>query len=404
MMKKIENIIKIISLMLVFVMASATVNAQEYNAVGTNTGSDARLKGIERFLEGKLKHLKETLAALTARSQVNTDFRNDLEGDCPSGQALVSIDADGSLNCRTVVWRQVYVATYDWYEGPWNGCSTACGGTGGTQSRVVECHDGNGNVVADSFCTAPKPDTCNSTLCTATTTGAWTTGSWSACSETCGGGTRTRSVTCDYDSCTGARPASTQNCNTQPCATTNCRTISDWDFDGFCTPDTNPRPQCSHFNFFQMFCNGNPNCSVNLDIRTNTCARCVADIEICTTTGPTSTPQTGPWTMGAWGACSATCGGGTQTRTARCNHSGGCGGQPPTSRSCNTQACAAAACEDKTVKPIDYSRPYPRNVRLFQHPGCECSAAVTGGSEYRNGIFCRSNIRRGGRPGGGDTR
>lgn len=55
------------------------------------------------------------------------------------------------------------------------------------------------------------------------------------------------------------------------------------------------------------------------------------------------------WIVGAWGACSAPCDGGTQTRTATCTSKGGnalppsyCPApQPSTSQPCNTHACAA---------------------------------------------------------------
>ena len=54
------------------------------------------------------------------------------------------------------------------------------------------------------------------------------------------------------------------------------------------------------------------------------------------------------WQTGDWGSCSASCGGGTQTRTATCRRSDGvdlpdayCAGltKPPTSTDCNTQPC-----------------------------------------------------------------
>ena len=56
------------------------------------------------------------------------------------------------------------------------------------------------------------------------------------------------------------------------------------------------------------------------------------------------------WETGEWGQCSATCGGGTQTRTVSCKRSDGqyygdavcsqfVGTKPETSQACNTQAC-----------------------------------------------------------------
>lgn len=47
-----------------------------------------------------------------------------------------------------------------------------------------------------------------------------------------------------------------------------------------------------------------------------------------------------PWLVGGWGSCSASCGGGTQTRTIYCPTGKVCYGTVPSStQSCNTQAC-----------------------------------------------------------------
>jgi hypothetical protein len=66
------------------------------------------------------------------------------------------------------------------------------------------------------------------------------------------------------------------------------------------------------------------------------------------TTNWTVTTESYAWLADAWGACSASCGGGTQSRTVNCRGqstsatgpAGWCTGvQPATSQSCNTQAC-----------------------------------------------------------------
>lgn len=65
--------------------------------------------------------------------------------------------SDGTLICNN---------TYAWSVGGWSSCSASCGG--GTQTREVSCKRDDGVVVAESFCTQPKPaqsQSCNTQAC-----------------------------------------------------------------------------------------------------------------------------------------------------------------------------------------------------------------------------------------------
>lgn len=78
----------------------------------------------------------------------------------------------------------------------WGDCSQACGG--GTQTRTVTCVDVNLAVVADTNCAEAKPSAqqnCNTQACSGDGPN-WNPGAWSSCSLTCGSGTRTRTVVC----------------------------------------------------------------------------------------------------------------------------------------------------------------------------------------------------------------
>lgn len=68
------------------------------------------------------------------------------------------------------------------------------------------------------------------------------------------------------------------------------------------------------------------------------------------------------WNVSTWSNCSASCGGGTQTRTVTCLRNDGqtvsdslctkyVGSKPATSQSCNTQSCAPDDCRYSTVSP-----------------------------------------------------
>ena len=120
-----------------------------------------------------------------------------------------------------------------WHESPWGACSETCSNIGaGQETRTVNCvRDDNGNSdgdsgetdVNDSLCTSSKPTETQSC-----TNGpyAWHESGFGQCSETCGGGTQTQTVTCQRPDgavvadcfCSGTKPAETQACNTDSCA------------------------------------------------------------------------------------------------------------------------------------------------------------------------------------------
>ncbi|XP_054631701.1 A disintegrin and metalloproteinase with thrombospondin motifs 20-like isoform X1 [Dunckerocampus dactyliophorus] len=108
-----------------------------------------------------------------------------------------------------------------WRTGPWGACSSTC--AGGFHRRVVVCQDADGR--SNSFCDERvKPaesKSCNSGPCP-----LWNYGVWAQCTQSCGGGRRTRLVVCqrpsgerlsDYNCDVLDKPPDTERCNLQPC-------------------------------------------------------------------------------------------------------------------------------------------------------------------------------------------
>jgi len=192
-----------------------------------------------------------------------------------------------------------------WTTGAWGNCTPICGEPA-TSYRTVECLDGDGNVIADSYCTATKPDA--DVACKFSPSGdeqqtqrcVWYESPWSSCTESCGNignGSQSRTVNCRRDdNANNNGDASDSNVN-----------------DGLCTTSKPPETQAC-------------------------------------TNGAYS------WDESGFGACSKTCGGGTQTQTVTCENRTGstvsdcyCSGTKPSeSRDCNTQACVAYAWEEGT--------------------------------------------------------
>ena len=124
--------------------------------------------------------------------------------------------------------------SYNWITYPYSDCNTLCGP--GVQSRHVVCQ---GVSLAGTVITATDADCVGKDTKPITTRNCvsqcdYSTGDWSDCSVTCGGGSRTRSLSCvktnengtqqtvfisdcDNDPSIGDQPAINDTCNTDPC-------------------------------------------------------------------------------------------------------------------------------------------------------------------------------------------
>uniref|UniRef100_G3UGB1 GON domain-containing protein n=1 Tax=Loxodonta africana TaxID=9785 RepID=G3UGB1_LOXAF len=102
-----------------------------------------------------------------------------------------------------------------WRTGPWGSCSSSC--AGGLQHRVVVCQDENGQS-ANYCAAASKPP--ESKLCDSGPCPQWNYGSWGECTQTCGGGIKSRFVICQFPN----GPNVEQNCEilNKPPSVTQC--------------------------------------------------------------------------------------------------------------------------------------------------------------------------------------
>ncbi|XP_010968665.3 A disintegrin and metalloproteinase with thrombospondin motifs 16 isoform X1 [Camelus bactrianus] len=263
-----------------------------------------------------------------------------------------------------------------WSVGNWSACSRTCGG--GTQSRPVQCtrraHYKSERVSA-SLCPQPVPSSrqaCHTQSCPP----AWSTGPWAECSRTCGKGWRKRSVACKSTS-----------------ASARAQLLP----DAVCASEPKPRMheacllrRCHKHKKLQWLVSTWSQCSVTCERGTQTrFLKCVEkyvsgkyrelaskkclhlpqpDLQLERVCAPFPCPKhpllaaAGPprasWFASPWSQCTASCGGGAQTRSVRCLAGGrpasGCPvhQKPAASQACSTHFCPIAEkrgafCEDR---------------------------------------------------------
>ncbi|XP_078498867.1 hemicentin-1 [Lissotriton helveticus] len=218
---------------------------------------------------------------------------------------------------------------------PWGSCSETCGK--GTQTRLRLCNNPPPSFDG-SHCDGPDTQiqVCNQRHCPVD--GKWATwNSWSACGVSCGGGARQRRRECSDPApqygghkCEG-NDVQMDFCNSDPCpvhgnwgpwiAWGSCsRTCNGGQMRRYRTCD-NPRPA-----------SGGRACT-GADTQIQRC-----NVELCPVDG-----SWGPWQT--WSECSASCGGGEQTRTRQCdnpipsNSGRSCPGDSSQLSKCNIKAC-----------------------------------------------------------------
>ncbi|XP_056454312.1 A disintegrin and metalloproteinase with thrombospondin motifs 20 [Gadus chalcogrammus] len=227
-----------------------------------------------------------------------------------------------------------------WRTGPWGACSSTC--AGGFQRRVVVCQDGDGrsNSYCDERVKPAESKGCDSGPCP-----LWNFGIWGECTQTCGGGRRTRLVVCQRPS--GQRlydrncdvlekPSDMEQCNQHACPGSASWHRRPWKpCSVSCGRGSSQREiACVYPNGTQteeQICGHLPRPRAQKACRTGACP---------------------VWKAHRWTECSVSCGPGLQSRHVYCRLKGSGRVGPercdPHTRPADHQACLTSECPHYT--------------------------------------------------------
>ncbi|MDD3793627.1 MAG: hypothetical protein PHI37_02360 [Candidatus Gracilibacteria bacterium] len=177
---------------------------------------------------------------------VYNKYFDNMKGDCPTNQAVYGFDQDLSKKCKNISVPPLIV----------NGsCGSSNGTTVSTSPTTNLCDSGTASAISgtgpwtwtcdgsgggtNADCSANKIDAGGECILDATLdcvlggettpqvnyTYSWDSGDWSNCNVSCGGGYKTRIVSClrndgvivDDKNCTGTKPITSDTCNTNTC-------------------------------------------------------------------------------------------------------------------------------------------------------------------------------------------
>ncbi|XP_077998788.1 uncharacterized protein LOC144451758 [Glandiceps talaboti] len=206
---------------------------------------------------------------------------------------------------------------YNFVTGSWGECSATCGSS--FRTRTVSCFQNDATLVDSANCVnAGLTSPATTEICTvpACTSYAFSVGSWSECSATCGVSIRSRTVTCldldtgntlDNSVCIAdglTLPTTQETCTVPLCV---AYSTDSW---GECSATCG-----TAFRQRNVFCvNVGTTTQVDSDLCVNSGLTAPVSIEICTVPACV----TYSYVVGSYGTCSATCGVSIRSRTVNC--------------------------------------------------------------------------------------
>ena len=246
----------------------------------------------------------------------------------------------------------------------WGSCSAAtCGGGSrdATYGVITPSSNGGSDATCEATDGATKQEPCNTQPCPMDCVGAFST--WSACSDGCGGGTRSRtfavtqaaahggsSASCEAaDGAAESEPCNTQACTSMDGAESNGATGNDcaggWSAYVACSATCGGGTRSRTFSVTSAAVSGGTACAA---------ADGATESEACNGS-PCSVDCVGSWST--FGACDAVCGSGSQSRTYTVSTPATNGGSASTCAASdgtveNTACSVATVCSPPAVNCV----------------------------------------------------
>ncbi len=267
----------------------------------------------------------------------------------------------GAIRFRNGQLEYCALESFAWVVWDWSTWSTTCGNA--VRNRSVTCQSPSGSIDATwALCTGTEPNDQESSVQWSNTCGWLAWGGWSA---TCGPATRTRT-------CSTWAPGSAH------CTGSDTESSIQWS------------STCGWSNW-GSFWSCSATCGTGTQTQTRTCttgapwsANCVwsaTNSQSCS--AGSSTCGWGAW--GPYGACSATCGTGSQSRSRSCSTGS------PGSAHCSGSATSSRSCTNWVVRTYDASVPkLPWVASNYNHRNAGVSCEDICKREYGSSSSCHA--------------